>query len=131
VVFFKRGKTCAVLKCEGKDPSESDRLTTDVIGVTRTSMQLFSKEVGIGSRSEDLQGALRTRRRTSSSVTVAKSRSSSLPSGGLGFARFESEFGFRGKEERIFVILFRKNDPKASASEGIEEQFGRCILGQR
>ena len=29
VVFFKRGETWADLKCEGKEPSESDRLTID------------------------------------------------------------------------------------------------------
>ena len=39
-----------------KTPSESDRLSIDVIGVTRTSMQSFTRVVGIGSRSQDYMG---------------------------------------------------------------------------
>ena len=44
-------------------------LTIDTIGVTNTSIQSFNKPVGIGSKSDDLHGADRTRRRTSASVT--------------------------------------------------------------
>ena len=67
--LFNRGKTRADLKCHGKHPSESDKLTIDNIGVTNASIQSFTKPVGIGSKSDDLHGADRTRQRTSSSVT--------------------------------------------------------------
>ena len=60
-IFFNRGETRADLKCEGKEPSESDKLTIEVIGVARISMQSFSKLVGIGSKSDDLHGASRIR----------------------------------------------------------------------
>ena len=57
------------MKCEGMEPSVSDKLIIDVIGVIRMSMQSFTRLVGIGSKSEDLHGAHRTRWRTSSAVT--------------------------------------------------------------
>ena len=38
-----------------------DRLIIDVIGVIKMSMQSFTGLVGIGSKSEDLHGANRTR----------------------------------------------------------------------
>ena len=38
VGFFNRGETKADLKCEGKEPSESDKLTIDVIGLIRMSI---------------------------------------------------------------------------------------------
>ena len=47
----------------------SDKLIIDVIGVIKMSMQSFTRLVGIGSKSEDLHGARRTRWRTSSAVT--------------------------------------------------------------
>ena len=56
VDLFNRGKTRADLKCEGKEASESDKLTIDVIGVTIISMRSFTKQVGIGSKSDDLHG---------------------------------------------------------------------------
>ena len=59
VGVFNRGETRADLKCEGKEPSESDKLTIDVIGVIRMSMQSFSKLIGIASESDDLHGAKR------------------------------------------------------------------------
>ena len=52
----------------GKHPSESDKLTIDTTGVTNISIQSLTKLVGIGSKSDDMHGADRTRRRTSSSV---------------------------------------------------------------
>ena len=67
--FFNRGETRANLKCDEKHPSESDKLTIDTIGVTNTSIQSFAKVVGFGSKSDDLHGADRTRRRSSASVT--------------------------------------------------------------
>ena len=69
VGFFNKGETRADLKCVGKHPSESDKLTIDTIGITNTSIQSFTKPVGNGSKSDDLHGADRTRRRTSASVT--------------------------------------------------------------
>ena len=55
--FFRRGETWADLKCEGKEPSVSDRLIIDVIGAIKMSIQSFTRLVGIGSKSEDLHGA--------------------------------------------------------------------------
>ena len=49
--FFNRGETRADLKCDGKEPSVSNKLTVDVIGFSRMSMQSFTKLVGIGSLS--------------------------------------------------------------------------------
>ena len=69
VGFFNKGETRADLKCVAKHPSESDKLIIDTIGVTNTSIQYFTKPVGNGSKSDDLRGADRTRRRTSASVT--------------------------------------------------------------
>ena len=48
------------------EPSVSDKLIIDVI---KMSVQSFTKLVSIGSKSEDLHGACRTRRSTSSAVT--------------------------------------------------------------
>ena len=60
--FFQKeeGQTC-----EGKETSVSDKFIIDVIGVTKMSMQSFTRLVGIGSKSEDLHWARRTRWRTS------------------------------------------------------------------
>ena len=69
VGFFNKGETRADLKCVGKYPSESDKLTIDTIGVANTSILSFTKPVGNGSKSDDLHGVERTRRRTSASVT--------------------------------------------------------------
>ena len=63
VGFFNREETRADLKCDGKHPSESDKLTIDTIDVTNLSIQSLTKLVGIGSKSDDLLGADRTRRR--------------------------------------------------------------------
>ena len=49
--------------CEGKEPSGSDRLIIDVIGVIKMSKQSFTRLLGIGSKSEDLHGACKTRLR--------------------------------------------------------------------
>ena len=68
VGFFTRGETRADLKCDGKHPPESDKLTIDTIGITNISIQSFIKLAGIGSMSDDLHGVDRTSRRTSSSV---------------------------------------------------------------
>ena len=63
VGFFNKGETRADLKCVGKHPSESDKLTIDTIGVTNISIQSFTKPVGHGSKSDYLHGADRTRRK--------------------------------------------------------------------
>ena len=49
VGFFNRGRTKADLKGEGKEPSERNKLTIDVIDVTRISTQSFTRLVGVGS----------------------------------------------------------------------------------
>ena len=58
------GGTKADLKCAVKEPSMSDKLIIDVIGVIQMSMQSFTGLVAIGSKSDDLHGARRTRRHT-------------------------------------------------------------------
>ena len=93
--FFKRGKTWADLKCEGKEPSVSYKLIIDVIGVIKMSMQSFTRLGGIGSKSEDFHGARRTRWRTSSAETQLRFCRTFLVSGGLNTRECESE----GKEE--------------------------------
>ena len=67
--LFNKGETRADLKCDGKHPSESNKLTIDTIGVTKISIQSFTKIVGNGSKTDDLHRGDRTRRRTSASVT--------------------------------------------------------------
>ena len=42
----------AVFKIAGKEPSDRDRFTRVVIGVTRTSIHDFNKEIGIESRQQ-------------------------------------------------------------------------------
>ena len=54
--FFNIGETRADLKCEGEEALENDKLTIDVIGVTRISMWSFTMPVGTGSKSDDLHG---------------------------------------------------------------------------
>ena len=64
--FLRSGFTIAVLKEDGKVPSESERLTIVVIGDSRESTQDFKRFVGIRSRKqvefEDERMALRTSR---------------------------------------------------------------------
>ena len=103
--FLKRGETWADLKCEGRTPSVSDKLIIDVIGVIKMSIQSFTRLVGNESKSENVHGARRTRRRTSSEVTQARFCKTFLVSGGLNTRECESE----GKEERMTEILLRKN----------------------
>ena len=55
--FFKGRETWVDLKCEGKEPSVTNKLVIDVIGVIK--IQSFTRLVGIGSESEDLHGARR------------------------------------------------------------------------
>jgi hypothetical protein len=55
------------LKAVGKAPSERDKFINLVIGITSTSMHDFSRVVGIGSRSQDLVGAVVISRFTSAS----------------------------------------------------------------
>ena len=117
------------LKHEGKAPSESDRLTTDVIGVTRTSIQYLNRVVAIGSRSQDLHGAVKTKRRTSASETGTKLWSTAQVSGGLRLVVFRC--ACKGNAACMIEILLMKKDPKVSASAATEEWSERCIAGQR
>ena len=50
--FFQKGggETWADLKCDGKEPSVSDKLIIEAIGVIKMSIQSFSRLVGIGSK---------------------------------------------------------------------------------
>ena len=95
----------------------SDKLIIDVIGANKMSMQSFTRLVGIGSKSEDLHGAHRTRWRTSSAKTQLRFCTTCLVSGGLNTRECESE----GKEERMTEILLMKNDLKVFAKVAIEE----------
>ena len=85
----------ADLKCEGKEPSVSDKLIIDVIGVIKLSMQSCTKLVGIGCKSKDLHGARRVRWRSSLVMTQLRFCRTSLVSGGFNTRECESE----GKEE--------------------------------
>ena len=60
--FSNRGETRADLKCGRKEPSVSNKLIINVVGVVRMSIQCFAKLVDIGSKSDDLHGASKTRR---------------------------------------------------------------------
>ena len=88
------------LKCEGKEPSVSDKLIIDVIGVIKMSIQSFTRLVCIGSKSEDLHGAHRTRRHTSSALTQFRFCKTFLVSGGFNTHECESE----EKEEQMTEI---------------------------
>ena len=81
----------------------SDKLIIDVIGVIKMLMQSFTRLVGIGSKSEDLHGARRTRWRTSSAETRLRFCRTFLVSG--GFNTRECESGGGGEEERMTEIL--------------------------
>ena len=107
----------ADLKCEGKEPSLSDKLIIDVIGVIKMLMQSFTRLVSIGSKSEDLHGARRTKWRTSSAVTQLRFCRIFLVSGSFNTHECESE----GKEERMTEILLMQNELKVFAKVAIEE----------
>ena len=115
--FFQKGETWADLKCEGKKPSVSDKLTIDVIGVIKMSMQSFTRLVGIGSKSEDLHGARRTRWRTPSAETQLRLCRTFLISGGFSTPECESE----RKEEPMTEISLMKNELKVFAKVAIQE----------
>ena len=107
----------ADLKCEGKEPSVSDKLIIDVIGVIKIPIQSFTRLVGIGSRSEDLHGACRTRRCTSLAATQVRFYKTFLVSGGFNTHECESE----GKEERIAEILLMKHELNV---------FAKVVIGE-
>jgi len=94
-------------------------------------MQLFSKAVGIGSSSEDLQGADKTSRRTSSSEEGARICNSLWTLWMPEFTLTMSECTSELNEERMMEILSRKYDPNCSAREWIEEQSGSRTVGRR
>ena len=119
--LFKRGETWADLKCEGKEPSVSDKLIIYVIGVIKMSIQSFTRLAGIGSKSEELREARGTRWRTSSAVTQLIFCRTFLVS--RRFNTRESVW----KEERMTDILMKKRTEYVVA---IRREI-RCILGQR
>ena len=119
--LFNREETRADLTCEGKHPSESNKLTIDAIGVTDISIQSFTKLVGIGSKSDDLHGADRTRWRTSSSVAWVGLCRTSLVLGGVNTLEHEPE----EKEDWMMENLFKKKKLKVLANAAIEEWSGR------
>ena len=105
----------------------SHKLITDVSGVIKISTQSFTRLVGIGSKSEYLHGARRTKWRTSSAETQLRLCRTFLVSGGFNTRECESE----GREERMTEILLMTNELKVFAKVAIEERSGRCILGQQ
>ena len=105
------------LGCEAQHPSESDKLTIDTIGVTNVSIQSFTKLVGIGSKSDDLHGADRTRQLTSSSVARVRFCSTSLVLGGVTTSEREPV----GKEDGMMEIFLMKKELKVFANAAIEE----------
>ena len=127
VGFFNRGDTRVDLKCDGKHPSESEKLTIDTIGVTNISIPSVTKLVGIGSNSDDLHGADRTRRRTSSSVAWVRLWRTSLVLEAIITFEHEPE----GKEDRNDGDFIYEKRTESIASAAIEEWSGRYILGQR
>ena len=126
--FFRSGDTWAILNEAGKIPWERDIFTIAVIGVIKTSMQDFSKGVGIGSRSHDLFGESMMSRRIS--FSDAGQKLLILGTSGLVCSRLAG-FGETGNLDRMSVILLRKNDPKVSASSASELHSGSLMGGQR
>ena len=91
VGFFNRGETRTDLKCERKEPSESDKFIIDVIGVIRMSMQSFTELVGIGSKSDDLHRASKPRWCTSPEVTQVRFYKTFMVSRGFSARKCELE----------------------------------------
>ena len=93
-----------------------------------TALTTFSLRLpGIGSLSEDMHGACKTRWRTSSAVAQVRFCKTFLVSGIFNPRGCEWE----GKEEQMTKILLIKNKFNVFAKATIEEWSGRCILGQR
>ena len=95
----------------------NEKLIIAVIGVIKMSMQSFTRLVGNRSKSEGLQGARRTRWRTSSAETQLRFCRTFLVSEGFNTRECESE----GKEERMTEILSMKNELNVFAKVAIEE----------
>ena len=69
LAFFSSGLMTECLKLSGKEPDERDRLMMLVMTGERTDIHCFRREVGIGSRSQNLSGDERMILVTSSLVT--------------------------------------------------------------
>ena len=99
-------------------------LIIDVIGVIRMSMQSFTRLVGIGSKSEDLHGAVGQDGAPHWQRYNLRFCRTFLVSGGFNTRECES----KGKEERMTEILLMKNELKVFAKVAIEEWPGKCII---
>ena len=106
----------ADLKCEGKEPSESDQLIVNAIGVTTMSIQSITELVGIKSKSDDLHGAKRTRQHTSQSVRQVRVCKTFLVSARFNAIEHEPE-----KEKQMMGILFMIKELHVIAIASIEE----------
>ena len=89
--------------------------TIDAIGVTRMSIQSFTKLVGTGSKSDDVHGVDRTRRHSSSSVTQVRFCKTIAVAGAFN----TSEQAPVEKEEQMGEILLMKKELKVFASASI------------
>ena len=119
------GRLGQTWKCEGKHPLESDNLTIDAIGVTRLSIQSFTKLVGTGPTSNDCHGADRTRRHTSSSVTEDSFCKTIPVRGGFNTSEHTSE----EREGQMREILLMKKALNVFASASIVVWSGKHTLG--
>ena len=90
--------------------------TIKAVGVPRISIKSCTKLIGIGSKSNDLQGANRTRRCTSSSVSQG-TFCKTFPVTG-GFSTFEHDP--EAKEERMMEISFGKRVKCVFVRDSIE-----------
>ena len=87
--FCNRREARTDLKCNGNEPSESDKLIIDVIGLIRMSILSFTKLISIGYKSDDLLRSSSARWRTSSLVARVTFCKTFLVSGGFNSFGYE------------------------------------------
>ena len=114
---FQKRRNMSRLEVWGDGAFKDNRLTTVAISVTRTSLQLFAKLVGIRSKSHDLHRAVKTRWNTSSLVAEVRLCKTSLVS--EGFVKLEHEP--EESEEWLIEILFRNKELIDLTSSSKEE----------
>ena len=73
----------------------------DIYGVMKMLIQSFTRLVGIGSKSEDMHGASRTRQRAASAVTPVRFCKTFLVSG--GFSTHACDSGVKKKQITSFI----------------------------